>query len=340
MGQPDILFNHYRTIHGPVFGDDLPKRQVYSLKMTFWKREMDMIYFVLGLIRATNLVAFEEAAAKNPMSFNLFYAGKDQTVKYWHTGWYQDRTDGVDPRLPHKGDGSEEWGGLIDFADLPQAANPAQGYFVNWNNKPVNWWNNGDNIPWRGAHWVSAIDNYVKPIDSFTYDNLKNIPLNIDSHGTYQQAIELSPTEISDQNILPPGQSGFIGLFGVRSPHLTDQWQLHLNWQFKDMIFGQIPPSTSLVTNKHVSREFELHQNYPNPFNPTTIISYQLPVASQVELAIFNINGELIQTLVQSFQQAGSYQVEWHAATMSAGIYFYRIAAGENVSVKKCLVIK
>jgi len=340
LGQSDIFFKHYRTVHGPVFGDDLAKHQVYAMKMTFWKREMDMIQFVLGLIRATNRDEFEAAAAKNPMSFNLFYAGKDQTVKYWHVGWYQDRTDGVDPRLPHQGDGSEEWGGLIDFEELPQAENPAQGYFVNWNNKPVSWWNNGDNIPWQGAHRVSAIDNYVKPISQFSYDHLKAVPQNIDSHGTYQQAIELSLTEIVDENILPPGQSGFIGLFGVRSPHLKDQWPLHLNWLFKDMIFGQIPPTTISSLMDQKTREFSLNQNFPNPFNPATTISYQLPVAGQVELSIFDSNGKLVQTLVRQFQPAGFYRVEWKADNMSSGIYFYRVVAGENSWCKKCMVIK
>ena len=340
MGQEDVVFTHYRTIHGPVFGNDLENHQVYSLKMTFWEHEMGMIDFILELARATNFEEFEYAASLNPMSFNLFYAGKDQKVKYWHTGWYQDRTDGVDPRLPHKGDGSEEWGGLIDFADLPQAADPQQGYFVNWNNKPVSWWNNGDNIPWKGSHRVTAIDNYVEPINSFTYLNLKDIPFNIHSHGTYQQAIELSPTEIFDENILPPGQSAFVGLFGVRSPHITDQWPLHLNWEFKDMIFGIIPPITGIQTEEHVPAYFQLNQNYPNPFNPQTTISYQLPKASNVSLLIYNINCQLIKNLVREHQKAGTYLVKWNAEDVGSGIYFYRIEAGEFLSIKKCMVLK
>jgi penicillin G amidase len=340
FGQDDIIFTHYRTIHGPVFGDDLENHQVYSMKMAFWENEMGMIDFVLGLARAKNFEEFEYAASLNPMSFNLFYAGKDQKVKYWHTGWYQDRTDGVDPRLPHKGDGSEEWGGLINFADLPQATDPQQGYFVNWNNKPVSWWNNGDNIAWRGSHRVTAVDNYVKPINTFTYLNLKDVPYNINDHGTYQQAIELTPTEIFDENILPPGQSDFIGLFGVRSPHITDQWELHLNWEFKDMIFGQIPPVTNVMHGRQSPLTFQLTQNYPNPFNPQTTIKYQLPKSSDVSFAIYNINGQLIKTLVSKFQKTGSYKVKWNAEQIGSGIYFYRIKAGAYSKVRKCMVLK
>ncbi|MCF7859778.1 MAG: penicillin acylase family protein [Candidatus Cloacimonetes bacterium] len=235
------LFTHYRTVHGPVFGDDLENHQVFSQKMTFWKKELDMMTFILGMTKAENVSEVETAASLNPMSFNLFYAGKDQIIKYWHTGFYQDRTDGVDPRLPHKGDGSEEWGGYIPFENLPVDENPEQGYFVNWNNKPVSWWNNGDNVRWIGPQHVTEIDNYVNPISSFTYDNLKDVPMQIDDHGTYQQAIEFTDSDIIDENINPPGQSGFIDLDGNGSMHFSDQWMLHEYWRFKDQLFNYQP---------------------------------------------------------------------------------------------------
>ena len=237
------IYTHYRTIHGPVIADDLENHQVFSLKMTFWKKELDAIKSFMGMIRAANLAEFEAAAALNPFSFNLFYAGKDQKIKYWHIGKYQDRTDGVDPRLPHKGDGSEEWGGFISFENLPAAENPAQNYFVNWNNKPVSWWNNGDNIPWTGDQRVTIIDSCVQPVDNFTYNNLKDVPRQIDSHGTYQQAIEFTSSGIIDENIVPPGQSAFIDLYGNKSIHSSDQWQLHQFWRFKDQLFNYQPGS-------------------------------------------------------------------------------------------------
>lgn len=234
-------YTHYRTIHGPVISADLENNQVISLKMTFWKEEINMNRFLLGLARATNLAEFEAAAALNPFSFNLFYIGKDQNIKFWHIGKYQDRTDGIDPRLPHKGDGSEEWGGFIPFGNLPAAENPAQQFFVNWNNKPVSWWNHGDNVPWIGVHRVTSVDNYVRPIDHFTFDDLKNTPEELKSHGTYQQAIEFTVADIIDENIVPPGQSGFIDLNGQKSIHFDDQWQLHMFWKFKDQLFNYQP---------------------------------------------------------------------------------------------------
>jgi len=342
-GTVKIPFTFYRTIHGPVFSSDLANHQVYSKKMTFWNRETDMIKASYAWIKAETLEEFEAAIAMIPFSFNVFYAGKDQIVKFWHVGRYQDRSDGVDPRLPHKGDGSEEWGGFIDFADLPSADGTEQDYFVNWNNKPVNWWNNGDNIPWAGSKnlttRVSNIDAFVGPISSFTYENLKDVPFQINDHGTYQQAIELSTSGIIDENIIPPGQSAFIDLDGQKSPHFSDQWDLHTNWQFKDMIFAE-DVVTSINSDEPVPQGFVLHQNYPNPFNPSTTFSYNLPSSAHVLLEVYNIHGQLVEALVNEFQQAGRHRVAWDASGFSSGVYLYRIAVGERAVVKKGILLK
>ena len=264
-------------------------------------------------------------------------------MKFWHVGRYQDRSDGVDPRLPHKGDGSEEWGGLIDFSDLPSADGSEQNYFVNWNNKPVNWWNNGDNIPWAGSTnlttRVSNIDAFVGPISSFTYENLKDVPRQINDFGTYQQAIQLTNSEIVDENIIPPGQSAFINLNDQKSPHFSDQWDLHKNWQFKDMIFAEDVVS-SINSNEVVPAGFILYQNYPNPFNPGTTISYALPEAGRILLEVYNIHGQLVETLVNEFQEAGRRRVDWDASGFSSGVYLYRIAVGEHAVVKKGILLK
>ena len=339
-----VSFTHYRTVHGPVFGDDLPNHQVYSMKMTFWMQELGMAKFLYNNIKAQSLAEFETALAMNPMSFNTFYADVDQNIKYWHVGKFQDRSDGVDPRLPHNGDGSEEWGGFIPFENLPQAADPAQGYFVNWNNKPVSWWNHGDNVPWVGSHRVAAVDNFVGPISSFSYDNLKDVPFQIQSHGTYQQAIELSASEIIDENIVPPGQSGFKDINGIPSPHINDQWSLHVNWQFKDQLFGQ--PITGIGDEDGATpKQFSLAQNFPNPFNPATTIRYRLPRAAKVVLEIYNLLGKRVATLVNGDQSAGEKSVIWDGknaagAAVGSGLYFYRLQADDNILTRKMLLLK
>jgi hypothetical protein len=86
--------------------------------------------------------------------------------------------------------------------------------------------------------------------------------------------------------------------------------------------------------------EFVLRQNYPNPFNPSTTIMYDLPKDSRVSLKVFDILGREVTTLVNEDQKAGRRSVEWNAIRLSSGVYFYRLEAGNFVSVKKLLLLK
>jgi len=85
---------------------------------------------------------------------------------------------------------------------------------------------------------------------------------------------------------------------------------------------------------------FSLQQNYPNPFNPTTIISYSLASASQVELKVYDVLGREVKALVEEFKPAGNYSVEFNASGLASGVYFYTISAGGFRDVKKLLLIK
>ncbi len=85
---------------------------------------------------------------------------------------------------------------------------------------------------------------------------------------------------------------------------------------------------------------FFLTQNYPNPFNPSTTIRYALPHRSQVTLSVFNTLGENVARLVNAERGAGYYEVWFDASTLSSGVYFYRLQAGDYVSTKRMLVLK
>ncbi len=86
--------------------------------------------------------------------------------------------------------------------------------------------------------------------------------------------------------------------------------------------------------------EFRLDQNFPNPFNPSTVISYQLPASSEVSLVVYDMLGREVQTLVNTRQAAGSYQVQFNAASLTSGVYFYRLQAGSFLETKKMLLVK
>jgi D-alanyl-D-alanine carboxypeptidase len=86
--------------------------------------------------------------------------------------------------------------------------------------------------------------------------------------------------------------------------------------------------------------EYSLSQNYPNPFNPLTKISYTIPVASEVSLKVYNVLGKEVATLVNQSQNPGNYEVEFNAETLSTGVYFYTLTAGNRFLTKKLLLLK
>ncbi len=85
---------------------------------------------------------------------------------------------------------------------------------------------------------------------------------------------------------------------------------------------------------------YELKQNYPNPFNPATKITYSIPKGSFVKLNIYDITGRLMTVLQNSFQNAGNYVVDFNASSLSSGVYFYTIDAGDFSATKKMMLLK
>jgi hypothetical protein len=89
-----------------------------------------------------------------------------------------------------------------------------------------------------------------------------------------------------------------------------------------------------------IPQTMTLEQNFPNPFNPSTVIRYQLPVAGQVSLKIFNMLGQEIRTLVDDGQNPGAYEVDFDASHLPSGVYFYRLASGRDVQIRKMVLMK
>jgi len=89
-----------------------------------------------------------------------------------------------------------------------------------------------------------------------------------------------------------------------------------------------------------IPKTFSLSQNYPNPFNPATIIHYEIPFTSKVNLVVYNVLGQVVETLVDEEQSAGSYVVKFAARHLASGVYFYRLKAGRYYDMKKMTLIK
>jgi hypothetical protein len=86
--------------------------------------------------------------------------------------------------------------------------------------------------------------------------------------------------------------------------------------------------------------EFRLDQNYPNPFNSQTEIGYYLPQSEIITLRLFNIRGQIVVTLIDGLQEAGSHHVTWDAREYSSGIYFAKLEVGGKRNTIKMILLK
>ena len=168
-----------------------------------------------------------------------------------------------------------------------------------------------------GVHWTKDTNNPVVP---------NGAP------GTWDAAVTMAPAVIWDGDTL---RMWYTGIDTVDLP----EWPEPFYW---DIGSATSPLNTATVTEWpfQLPADFSLFQNYPNPFNSSTTINYQLPKATTVKISIYNIAGKLVETLENEYKNAGFHSVVWDVNTISSGLYFYRIEAGEYADTKKCVILK
>lgn len=132
---------------------------------------------------------------------------------------------------------------------------------------------------------------------------------------------------------------------GLQSESFLPVWSLAI---IDNYVFASVGtslwrrPFSEITSVKRVNpahlKEFELRQNYPNPFNPSTIISYHLSAASDINLKIYDILGREIIVLVNERQTAGDHSVKFNGSNLTSGVYFYSLTT-ENFHQTKELVL-
>jgi hypothetical protein len=169
---------------------------------------------------------------------------------------------------------------------------------------------------------------------------------------TFSQAeLRFNRTQIPNSGITSPqtvtvygrpnsGLGAFSALTNTYNASFPDEVRATA-FGFGEFIFGSSDNQLSLIQlNEGKPKQYALLQNYPNPFNPTTTISYQLPVASQVSLKVYDVLGREVMTLVNGKQEAGVYNLSLNASNLSSGVYFYRLQSGNFVQTKKMMLVK
>jgi len=106
-------------------------------------------------------------------------------------------------------------------------------------------------------------------------------------------------------------------------------------------VAGAEDPFVHIIKNDiDLPTEYALHGAYPNPFNPTTNINFDLPVSGQVKLAVYDLQGRLVQTLVDGQRSAGAHTVTFNASNLASGVYIYAIAAGDFQASGKVVLMR
>ena len=176
------------------------------------------------------------------------------------------------------------------------------------------------------GEFMKLVNSNDQIVDSLTYDDNFPWPVEADGDGSTLELIDAN----SDNSV-------------------AENWKASVGHGTPGKL-NSIITSVKENVNSIIPKEFSLFQNYPNPFNPETTISYDLPVAGEVSLKVYDILGKEIVGLVNKKMSAGRYSVKWNASKFASGMYFYRISVsslpnqdGQTanfIQTKKMILIK
>lgn len=190
-----------------------------------------------------------------------------------------------------------------------------------------------------GKTWINTIINegYSSASDLEFIDENNGWILGL-SEATYQKTLYHTKDKgLTWEKILIPPQYGGPNKIDFISSH--EGWLLGPNGTVIHLTFDKI----SDIKDKFLRpREmiYMISQNYPNPFNPSTKIKYKLTKSGHIELKIYNLTGQEVETLVNKFQLAGEYEITWRPKGLSSGLYFYKIQTKEFSVTRKLTFLK
>jgi uncharacterized protein (TIGR02145 family) len=129
----------------------------------------------------------------------------------------------------------------------------------------------------------------------------------------------------------------YLEFYDSRIPFVDDRYK---EWGFSVRCVQDEATDINDHSNNTLPKSFDLLQNFPNPFNPNTVISYSLPLSSNVRLIVYNSLGQTVKVLENGFKNAGNYSIIFNAAELASGTYFYKIEAGQFTQIKKMILLK
>ena len=124
--------------------------------------------------------------------------------------------------------------------------------------------------------------------------------------------------------------------------YTINTWKPAIDSLFAAAIDWVLKPDTKVIQSATdgMPKDFVLYQNYPNPFNPSTTISYTLSHSGQTTLAIHNLSGQVVATLVNGNMSAGTHKLTFEPSNLNSGVYFYQLKSNYFSHVKKMILIR
>jgi penicillin amidase len=167
-----------RTRHGPVVAFDEANGVAYSMRYSWFDREVQTVEGFFSYNKVRSVEDFATFANYLGSNHNMFYTDDQGHYGYWHPGNHPVRADGIDIRLPQDGTGGSEWQGLLPVQEVPHAVDFPRGWLANWNNQPA--------LGWKRERGWEAIDNAndlfqtLDPAQAAVDDPLSGNPINVD----------------------------------------------------------------------------------------------------------------------------------------------------------------
>ena len=314
--------------------------QAWSGNMGFDPGENDPAGLPMGLVNVSNEDTIGVAA-------DAIHFYVDRNLVYW------------DPSL------TDATTGVVATINTNKMSNIStwQSQMITMNSRTQDMFNNDTKYPYltEGTWIKDEMPNFKDPQDLFTTQlaNIKAyaidkadtgsttvladwrlVNIGLDYYTYYDWPI---PVDLSYDNsdIMTAGLGGFplgdLNWF----PSQKTAWMAQRSQEYakigNTLATGQL---TAVNDVSNLPNKFELSQNYPNPFNPSTVISYSIPKAANVTLKVYDVLGREVATLVNQFQNANSYKVNFNASSLSTGVYIYKIVAGNYTMTKKMLLLK
>ena len=153
----------------------------------------------------------------------------------------------------------------------------------------------------------------------------------------------ISPPIRDIGDILPNGtKTVYFTITSLDSlPHLLIDLEIEIfSYGFSFWKYLKQYSVTGIDEEHSIPLSYNLEQNFPNPFNPSTTIRYSITEPGKVKLTLYNLLGEAVATLVNEEKPTGNYSIEFNAANLPSGVYFYQLRAGDYTLVKKMILLK